>query len=268
MELEKKVGFLGYGNMGSAILDGLLGKGIVRPGAAGVFDPDAERQAAARALGAEVFKTPGELAAFCDVLLLAVKPQTMDAALRELGPVPGETLVISIAAGIPIAFVESRLGEGARIVRVMPNTPALVQAGAAGIALGANCTEDDAETARAIFSAIGIAAIVDEALLDAVTALSGSGPAYFFYLTECLIKAAAAEGLSADVATRLAAQTLFGAGKLLAESGESAATLRERVTSKGGTTEAALKQFQADGLEAVVAAAVRAAAQRSKELGG
>ncbi len=149
----------------------------------------------------------------------------------------------------------------------MPNTPALVQAGAAGIALGANCGEEDATTVRAIFGAIGMAAVVEESDIDAVTALSGSGPAYFFYLVECLVKAGIAQGLSAEVATQLATQTLFGAGKLLVESGESAATLRQRVTSKGGTTEAALRQFEADGFETVVAAAVAAAAQRSKELG-
>ncbi|HNT89464.1 MAG TPA: pyrroline-5-carboxylate reductase, partial [Candidatus Hydrogenedentes bacterium] len=198
----------------------------------------------------------------------AVKPQIMNEALQEARKgVKPDILVISIAAGISIAFIRERLGDNVRIVRVMPNTPAMVNAGAAGIALGANCTGDDAAVARTIFEAVGVAEIVQEKDLDVVTALSGSGPAYFFYMVECLVNAAVNEGLREEQATRLAAQTLMGAGKLLASSGESAATLRERVTSKGGTTEAALRCMREERFADIVGKAVRAAAARSRELG-
>jgi pyrroline-5-carboxylate reductase len=233
-----------------------------------VFDVDPAKAEAARAIGAVPVETATELAGASDALILAVKPQGMDAALRPLAPVlPGQTLVVSIAAGISISYLEERLGRGRRIARVMPNTPALVQAGAAAAAFSAACAEEDKDTVQALFGAVGHIERVDEAHMDAVTALSGSGPAYFFRLTELLTEAAAAEGLPRDVAERLARQTLLGAGRLLTESGESAATLRERVTSKGGTTEAALRAFAEGGFDALVSKAVAAAAQRSRELG-
>ena len=157
----------------------------------------------------------------------------MDDALEQIKPgLAPRTPIVSIAAGISIAFITKRLGPEYRIVRVMPNTPALVHAGAAGIALGPNCTGGDEQIARAIFEAIGVVEVVDEKLIDAVTALSGSGPAYFFYVVECLVKAAQQHGLTEKQATTLAAQTLLGSGLLLRESGESAATLRERVTQR------------------------------------
>lgn len=266
--LQGRVGFLGCGNMGSAILEGLVRTGVLHPSQAVVYDPLPERQAAARQLGAEVVDRAAALARLSDILMLAVKPQTMDAALKECGAdVKRSALVISIAAGISIAFLEKRLPSGARIVRVMPNTPALVQTGAAGVALGPNCTEHDAETARTIFESIGTVEMVVEKDIDAVTALSGSGPAYFFYMVECLVRGAVGEGLEEGVATRLATQTLLGAGRLLQSSGEPAAVLRQKVTSKGGTTEAALKQFQSEGFERIIHAGVHAAAARSRELG-
>ncbi len=162
---------------------------------------------------------------------------------------------------------QARLGGDVRVVRVMPNTPALVKAGAAGIAMAPNCTEADKAAARAIFGAIGIAEFVSEDMMDTVTALSGSGPAYFFKMVESLVCAAEAHGLDAGQATRLASQTLFGAGKLLKESSDGPSVLRERVTSKGGTTAAALEAFRAGGLDKVIAAGVDAAVARSKELG-
>ena len=178
-----------------------------------------------------------------------------------------ETLVVSIAAGISIAYLRSCLGDKIRVARVMPNTPALAQAGAAGIALSENCTPADKEAVLTIFQAVGEAVLVAEEDIDAVTALSGSGPAYFFHMVECLIEAAKAEGLNESVATLLARQTLYGAGKLLHESPDSPGTLRQKVTSKGGTTEAALNAFAAEGFSKVIQAGVTAAAARSKELG-
>lgn len=268
MGVEGTLGFLGFGNMGGAILRGLLHAGTVASDQAVVFDVDPDKCLSAKDLGVCVAGSPAELAKTARTLLLAVKPQSIDEALAQtkagLSP---ETLVVSIAAGISIAFIQERLGRDIRVIRVMPNTPALVGVGAAGIALAPNCTDDDAETARTIFEAVGAAEMVSETVMDAVTALSGSGPAYFFYMVECLVKAAMAQGLDEGRATRLATQTLLGAGRLLAESGEPAAVLRERVTSKGGTTQAALTSLREEGFERIVGAAVAAAAARSKELG-
>ena len=268
MKLEGTLGFLGFGNMGGAILSGLIEAGTVSADRALVFDIDPKKNAKAKASGATVVSAPEELADKSDTLVLAVKPQTMAEALEQIRPgVSSKTLVISIAAGISISYVQERLGRDIRVVRVMPNTPALVAAGAAGIALSENCTEDDAKAARTIFEAIGIAEMVPETMMDAVTALSGSGPAYFFYTVECLVRAAVAQGMDEAQAARLAAQTLLGAGRLLKESGEPASVLRERVTSKGGTTAAALEAFRQGDLEGVLASGINAAVARSKELG-
>ncbi len=268
MPLTCTLGFLGFGNMGRAIAAGLVDQGTIDAKRIAVFDVDADKQKQARELGATVHESPAKLAAACDAIVLAVKPQTMNEALEQLKPGLGpRTLIISIAAGISIAYIAKRLGEETRISRVMPNTPAMVNAGAAGIAFAPNCTERDKEIARTIFEAIGVVEFVDESLIDAVTALSGSGPAYFFYVVECLVNAAQQHGLTEKQATTLAVQTLFGSGLLLRDSGESAATLRERVTSKGGTTEAALRTFRESGLEGAIAAGVQAAVSRAKELG-
>jgi pyrroline-5-carboxylate reductase len=254
--------------MGSAILRGLIDTATMKPEQARVFDPDQARREEVSALGVACVDSPAQLGRDCDVLILAVKPQMMDQAVQALGPIdPAKTLFVSIAAGISIGHLQSLLGDKTRVVRVMPNTPALVRAGAAGIAPSPNCTDEDIERVRAIFESVGIVEQVTEQAMDIVTALSGSGPAYFFYLVECMTEAAVHAGLSPDQARRLAVQTLFGAGRLLAESGESAATLRERVTSKGGTTEAALKTLAALGFAEIVQAGVAAAATRSKELG-
>jgi pyrroline-5-carboxylate reductase len=262
------LGFFGFGNMGQAIAGGLLTSGILTPRHMSVFDVSEDKQDKAAALGIHVSPNVSELAKRCDAIILAVKPQDMNNILDELKPHFQETtLIISIAAGISIAKVQDRLGSQIRVVRVMPNTPALVGAGAAGFAGSANCSEADAEITRTIFSAVGIAEMVSEPEIDAVTALSGSGPAYFFRLVELLVSAACAHGIDREQATRLAAQTLFGAGKLLQESGEDPETLRHRVTSKGGTTEAALRTFEELGLGKVVRAGFDAAAKRSKELG-
>ena len=266
--LKGKLGFLGFGNMGAAILRGLVSSNTISPGRALVHDVAPDKCEQAEALGVTVVSSPAELAQACDTLLLAVKPQTMEEALAQLKPgLTEKTLVISIAAGISIDFLQQRLGKAVRVARVMPNTPAMVNAGAAGIALSANCTGADAATARAIFEAIGAVEMVPESLIDAVTALSGSGPAYFFYMVECLVAAAKTHGLSESQAAHLAAQTLLGAGRLLSESGEPAGALRERVTSKGGTTAAALEAFRNGGFDRIIADGVAAAVARSKELG-
>lgn len=268
MVLQDTLGFLGFGNMGKAIATGLLETGVIAPKHLAVYDLSETKRNEAEALGAASFDTPESFAAACGIVVLATKPQDMDAAIEGIkSALPDQALVISIAAGISISFIQQRLGPNRRVVRVMPNTPALVNAGATGMAASPSCSEGDVAKARAIFEAIGIVEVVPEDRIDVVTALSGSGPAYFFYMVECLVRAAVANGLSEAQATRLAAQTLAGSGLLLRQSGEAAATLRARVTSKGGTTEAALKHFETNGFESIVAAGVNAAAARARELG-
>lgn len=266
--MQKTLGFLGYGNMGAAILEGLLELGVVARDKVLIFDPSPERIAAAASSDVRAASSATDLASESDVLVLAVKPQIMDAALGEIKAdlKPG-ALVISIAAGITINFIQARLGADTRVIRVMPNTPYLVHAGAAGIAASDACDPEDRALANTLFASIGVAEEVAEKDMDAVTALSGSGPAYFFRMVECLVEAAVAQGLERGVAEKLAGQTLYGAGKLLMESPDDAATLRAKVTSPGGTTAAALAAFEAEGLPRVVSAAVDAAVQRGKELG-
>jgi pyrroline-5-carboxylate reductase len=266
--VQKTLGFMGFGNMGMAIAGGLLEKGTLASRQVIIYDLDETKRDAAEQMGIGVAESPEQLAQACDILILATKPQGIPDALEQIkSALTPKVLVVSICAGVSIGFFQKTLGEDFRVVRVMPNTPALVSEGAAGIALSANCSETDGELARAIFESIGLVELVPEEAIDAVTALSGSGPAYFFYMVECLVKAATHEGLDKDQATRLAAQTLLGAGRLLMESGESAGVLRDRVTSRGGTTAAALQAFMEHGFEAIIQTGVAAAAARSKALG-
>lgn len=267
MTLNRTLGFLGFGNMGQAIYNGLLVAKTVRPGQVAVYDVDPQKLEKA-APETRRAGSPADLATRSELLILATKPQDLAAALDELaGMAKPDTLVVSIAAGISIGFIQQHLGESAHVARVMPNTPALVGAGAAGVAFSDTCTEADRAATTTIFEAIGIAETVPEEALDVVTALSGSGPAYFFYFVECLIAAASGLGLSEEQARRLAIQTALGAGRMLTEAGESPATLRERVTSKGGTTFAALESLRGNDFQGIVRSALEAAAARSRELG-
>lgn len=262
------VGFLGFGNMGQAIAKGLVKAEAIAPDQLAAYDLDREKAAVAVSLGGRAADSPGDLARSSRTLVLAPKPQDMATALESIRDgLRDETLIISIAAGISTEFIQRTLDRAVRVARVMPNTPALAGAGASGIALSANCTPNDGVVARAIFEAVGLAEEVPEDAMDAVTALSGSGPAYYFAFVEACVGAAVGLGLNEDQATRLAGQTLYGAGLLLKESGETAAVLRERVTSKGGTTAAALAVFEERDLNGTVRAAMDAAARRSRELG-
>lgn len=262
------LGFLGFGNMGRAIANGLVQAGAIPADHLLAYDVKPGSAKQVEGIGGVAVESAAALAEESQTLLLAPKPQDMEAVLESIaGHLAAESLVISIAAGISISYIQGVLGSDCRVVRVMPNTPALVGAGAAGFALSASCTEEDAGVTETIFESIGIAERLPESALDAVTALSGSGPAYFFAFVEACVKAGVSLGLPEDQATRLAGQTLYGAGILLKESGESAATLRERVTSKGGTTEAALACFEQRDLDGTVRAAIVAAATRSHELG-
>jgi pyrroline-5-carboxylate reductase len=262
------VGFLGFGNMGEAIARGLVRAGAIEGRQILAYDVDPAKARRISALGGLAASSAADLARGADTLLLAPKPQDMRTALQSLrGGLRPQTLVISIAAGISTGFIQETLGPRTRVVRAMPNTPALVGAAATGFAPSSNCTPADATVARSLFEAIGIAEQVAEAQLDAVTALSGSGPAYYFAFVEASALAAEGLGLPAAQAGRLAAQTFYGAGLLLHDSGEPAGLLRERVTSKGGTTAAALATFAARDLAGTVRAGMEAAAARSKELG-
>ncbi len=202
-----------------------------------------------------------------NILLLAVKPQQMGHLLKEIGPViRSSQLVLSIAAGVPTSYIESFLAKGVPVMRIMPNTPALVGAGAAAMARGRWAKPAHEKTVESIFSTVGTVLTVPEKQMDAVTALSGSGPAYLFYLAEAMQEAGTQMGLAPHVANGLVRQTLKGAGLLLAKSHEEAKTLRQRVTSPGGTTEAALKVFEQSGIKSAIKKAIGRAQRRAQEL--
>jgi pyrroline-5-carboxylate reductase len=202
------------------------------------------------------------------IIVLSVKPQVMEKVLAEIGPsLDASKLVISIAAGIPIAALERQVGHGVRVIRTMPNTPALVGAGATALSPGEHATEADLTQAKALFDAIGMTVVVDEPLLDAVTGLSGSGPAYIFLIIEALADGGVKAGLARAQAQDLAAQTVFGSAKLLIETGEHPGRLKDQVTSPGGTAIAGLHTLEAGGLRTTLMNAVEAATNRSRELG-
>ncbi len=250
--------------MGEALLGGLLAGGWAQPGELAVVEMIAGRRAelADRFDGVTVTDHPLEQAD----AVLAVKPDAAASAGGSLNEA-GVGRVLSIAAGVTTASLEAVLGDGARVVRAMPNTPALVGAGAAAIAPGRLAAEEDLVWATGILEAVGTVVVCEERMLDAVTGLSGSGPAYVFWLAETLMAAGAEVGLSPDMADALTRQTLLGAARLLAESGESPADLRAAVTSPGGTTARGIAELEARGAAAAFIAAVVAATERSRELG-
>ena len=261
--------FIGGGNMASSLIGGLIADGW-NPACIRVADTSTQRLAQlAEQFPITTTTSNSEAAAHADVLVLAVKPQVMKSVAQELADIVSQqqTLVISIAAGIPAAALGNWLGKSTAIVRTMPNTPAMVQSGATALYANSCVSEDQRSIAEAILRAVGIAIWVeDEAQMDAVTALSGSGPAYFFLFMEALQMAGQELGLPENTARLLALQTAFGAAKMALESSEDAATLRRRVTSPGGTTEHAIRTFQEGKLEALVSKALLAAAERSREL--
>lgn len=203
-----------------------------------------------------------------EVVVLCVKPQAMRKLLAQIAPViDTHKLVISVAAGVPIAAIERKLGAGSRVVRAMPNTPALVGLGATALSGGEHATPEDLAFAKELFDAVGITTIVDEVMLDAVTGLSGSGPAYVFLMIEALSDAGVKVGLSRHVALKLAAQTVLGSAKLLLETGQHPGHLKDQVTSPGGTAIAGLHTLEAGGLRTTLIDAVEAATKRARELG-
>jgi pyrroline-5-carboxylate reductase len=263
------IAFIGGGNMARSLIGGLIRNGTPAASIA-VSEPSAELRAAlARDFSVATHAENAAAAKNADVLVFAVKPQVMKtvcSGLREIAQAR-RPLIVSIAAGIRIDQLDAWLGGNLAIVRCMPNTPALIGAGAAGLCANSACAPPQRDAAFSILSAAGLAVwIADEALMDTVTALSGSGPAYFFLLVEALIDAAVAQGMPRDAARELATQTCLGAGRMLREDGAAPSELRRRVTSPNGTTQAALESFAADDFARIVARAVAAATRRGGEL--
>jgi pyrroline-5-carboxylate reductase len=263
-----KIAFLGGGNMAGALIGGLLAKGYSADSISVVELFAQARDSLVARYKVHVSESPDAHTFAADTVVLAVKPQDMRNAASPLAGKLERQLVISIAAGIRLQDLERWLGGYARLVRVMPNTPALIGAGIAGLYAGPAVSADERKRAEAILDAVGSTVWVDdESLIDPVTAISGSGPAYVFYFIESLEKAGVELGLTPETARKLAIQTFVGAARLAAGSTEPPGTLRERVTSKGGTTEAALNVFAAEDLAGRIGKALKAASDRGAALG-
>ncbi len=266
--IDRSIAFLGAGNMANAIIRGLLLAGTpANRITATVRRPERVAQLE-KEHGIHVGMDNVRAAKDAEVVVLSVKPQALDKVLKEIATAIDHTkLVISVAAGVPIAAIERRLGAGARIVRTMPNTPCLVGLGATALSGGEHATQDDLSLATTLFESVGITTIVDEYLLDAVTGLSGSGPAYIFLIIEALSDAGVKVGLSRHVALKLAAQTVLGSAKMLLETQAHPGQLKDQVTSPGGTAIAGLHTLEAGGLRTTLIDAVEAATRRAKQLG-
>ncbi len=266
----KTLGFIGGGQMAEALIKGILSKDLLQPDQIMASDPSGLRRNHLKETYA--IKTTSEnreVIQTSEAIVLAIKPQIMAIVLEDIGPyIEKSHLIISIAAGITLHFLENGLPEGTRIVRVMPNTPALVQAGAAALCGGAGIHDGDLDIVRQILEAVGKAVTVSEDLMDAVTGLSGSGPAYVFTFMEGLIDAGVREGLPRTVAQELVSQTILGAALMCQNTGKQPAELTSMVTSPGGTTIAGLYALERGAFRGVLMDAVRAATERSRELGG
>lgn len=263
-----KIVCIGAGHMAEALLGGVLAAKIAEPVDLWATDPsEPRRELIQHRFGIRVGSNNHEAVSWADIVLLAVKPQVLDAVVTDLGRSLSGRLIVSVAAGISIDDMAGRLPAGARIVRVMPNAPAMVREGMSAIAFGATVTEADKDVVRMIFESVGRVAVVAEVLMDAVTGLSGSGPAYIFMAIEALADGGVKMGLPRAVAELLAAQTAVGAARTVLETGEHPGRLKDFVASPGGTTIAGLYQLEQGGLRASLMAAVRAATERAKELG-
>ncbi len=272
MLAESRIGFIGAGAMAEALAGGLLASGVGRERLVASDVDESRRRGFELRLGVATSADNARVARNSDVVVLAVKPGAVAAVLADLkrnAPhAIGRVLWVSIAAGVPLAVLEAGLGAPARIVRAMPNTPALVRAGATGFFGNSATSGEDREAARVLFESVGVAwEAPAEAQLDAVTGLSGSGPAYLFAFLEALIEAGASAGLPREAAALLARQTVYGAAKLALESERSPAELRQQVSSPGGTTLAGLARLEALGFQEALGEAVRAATRRAAELG-
>ena len=269
MNLSTNIAFIGGGNMARSLIGGLIARGA-EPATIRVAEPiQALRESLARDFGIHAVGSALEAAADADLWLMAVKPQVMRVVCEDLATTARsrKPLVISIAAGITAAQIQRWLDDDAAVIRAMPNTPALLGAGVTGLFASAQVDGAGRESAEVLLSSAGRTVWIEhEALMDAVTAVSGSGPAYVFLLAEAMEAAAKSEGLAEEAARTLVLQTILGAARMLTESGEAPAELRKRVTSPKGTTQAAVESFQQDGFEEMVARAIHAASGRGQEL--
>jgi pyrroline-5-carboxylate reductase len=269
MSAQLTIGFLGAGRMGTALAKGFIHAGLA--GADQIIASDPLAAACAdfgKQVGAKTTSSNLEVVKFANVILLAVKPDQVAGVLGEVrSAFTKHHLLISIAAGVPLAKLEAGLGEGARVIRVMPNTPALVGASATAYAAGKSALPEDSQLAQRLFSAVGLSFPVKESLLDAVTGLSGSGPAYVYLMIEGLSDGGVAAGLPRDIATKLAAQTVLGSAKMVLETGQHPGALKDMVTSPGGTTIEGLHELEKGKVRASLMNAVRAATEKSKKLG-
>jgi pyrroline-5-carboxylate reductase len=267
--MKRRLAVLGGGNMGEALLEGVLAAGWARKEQLIVAETAELRRAHLREkLSVEVVERAREAAEGASTVVLAVKPQDVPLVLSEIaGAIPATGLLISIAAGVPISVLERGIGHGVPVVRVMPNTPALIREGVAALAPGCHADEAHLDIAEEVLGAVGEVVRVSEKYLDAVTALSGNGPAYVFMLAEALIDAGVAVGLPREVAEVLTRKTIAGSGRMLVETDRSATDLRAMVTSPGGTTAAALRVLEASGFRSTFYEALSVATERSKELG-
>ena len=269
MSVQRKIAFLGAGNMAGAILRGLLQTGSAQPGD---VLATARRRTRLDALeqehGIRTSLDNEEATRWADVVVLATKPQALGIVLPEVrAGLTGGQLVVSVAAGVSTSTLEAALPPGTRVVRAMPNTPALVDSGATAITAGAHASDEDLELARGLFESVGRVVVLEEGQLDAVTGLSGSGPAYLFLVLDALCDAGVKVGLRREEARILAAQTMLGSARLVLETGEHPGLLKDMVTSPGGTAIAGLHTLEAGGLRTTLIDAVEAATLRAQELG-
>ncbi len=269
MALDIDLAFIGGGQMAFALAQGFIRGGVLDASRIRVSEPvAAQRERLTEALGVVTAATAAEVISGANVVVLATKPQVMGVVLADVAKsLDPRTLVVSIAAGVSIATMEAALGANARVVRTMPNTPALVGSAATGIARGSHATDGDLEIVTTLFDAVGASVVVGEALLDAVTGLSGSGPAYVYLFIEALADGGVRSGLPRDAAMRLAAQTVLGSAQMVLETKKHPGELKDMVTSPGGTTIAGVHALEQAGFRGAVINAVKAATDRSAELG-
>jgi pyrroline-5-carboxylate reductase len=269
MAIPLPIGFLGAGNMAEALIGGILGRGLARPEQVFISDIRPERlEELATRLGVRPAPSNRDLVRDCRTVVFAVKPQNVRDVCREIAPSASrDVLFISICAGVSTAFFESLLGGAARVLRVMPNTPALIGCGASALAPGRHADDHDLTAGRLLFEAVGITIVVEESLLDAVTGLTGSGPAYVFYLIEALIEAGIEQGLDPRDSANMVMQMVWGAARLARESTRPPAELRKAVTSPGGTTAAGLDVLCEGDFAGLLKRCVARATERGRELG-
>lgn len=266
--LAQKVAFVGGGQMAEALIGGMLAVKLCMPDHIRVSDPIAERlDVLKKKYGIQTGRSNRDIVTWADIVVLAVKPQVLDGVLKEVGTELAKALVVSIVAGVPISRITDACGRGARVIRAMPNTPAMVQQGMTALAIGTGVQDKDVASVRGIFESVGKVVPVEERLMDAVTGLSGSGPAYVFLAIEALADGGVKMGVPRAIAEVLAAQTVLGAAQMVLETGQHPARLKDQVASPGGTTIAGLHRLEQGGLRATLIDAVEAATKRSQELG-